>query len=702
MDLSSVPYAYRIDISNESTEFCVSECPTQKPKKEKIAVYVNSTVEEIDIDKVYPSVSVFGHCVPVEESVRNNYTGYSKFTNVFTVMTSDIQRGWYVLVAAVIVPLVLCMILFVISQCVGSCGVCIAVIVSLIISLALSVFFFLYCKVHIYDYKSDNLNKLATTHDYISCIILFFMGVLLFVIFLCLLALTFCFNKRLILGGKMLRLATEAMRGTCCVFIVPFINYILFICIILMLLCTAVCFFSWDEPVVYDNLHSFLEFKIVDKKNYVQIGGTMIYTLPRWLVLISLVACIWIVWFLKDLNISTVSGTVSSYYFTRDKKNDRIEYPVGRSLRLVLFHHFGSVALGSLLDLVTCLFRFVFLGFDNLFKKTDSMCVKTLCCCCYCTVHGFSVGLKYINSQAYTMMMIHGKSYLSSSSDTLGLISRHPLQSSVMYGVSSFILFCTSLNISLITTAVCFFLMRINDFGVTISVIPTINYWGILLIVCLFISFIGSYLILSTFDSAIDTLYLCSLQDEEILECQGESNYTMYATAKMKKITKIMKNFGIKEAENDKMQETLNEMDKPNVPVIVIKTNGSASVSDAVVHSAKVSVNGKKVNNFGSVNNTNNEGSGESVKGTVGKQKKNIMVSENNGEMHVRPINNNQRTIPMSEDNNISTSESSSSSEDSSDNECNGRPVPEDFNNSSNSNNGMTQPEYSSSYVIDY
>lgn len=148
---------------------------------------------------------------------------------------------------------------------------------------------------------------------------------------------------------------------------------------------------------------------------------------------------LWITWWLKHLQHSTVAGAVSQWYFAIDKWRDIGSFPVTGSYFTAIRYHTGSIALGSFLITLLQVVRFLVMV---LLRRCSSCQIHsnrlcTFCCgCLSCCLACVEKIVRYISRNAYIQMMIRGTSFCSSAREALNLLASNLLQIAAIRSVA--------------------------------------------------------------------------------------------------------------------------------------------------------------------------------------------------------------------------------------------------------------------------
>jgi solute carrier family 44 (choline transporter-like protein), member 2/4/5 len=131
--------------------------------------------------------------------------------------------------------------------------------------------------------------------------------------------------------------------------------------------------------------------------------------------------------------------------------------------------------------------------------------------CAICCVSCFEKIIRFINSYAYILIALEGKSFCSAARDAFYLSYRNLALFGIVKSLANIFVLFSSLMISSLTALVGYLLItNIDQYSTSIysPVIPTIAFW--------FIGLIISLIFMTVYGIAADTLCVCLSIDKEI------------------------------------------------------------------------------------------------------------------------------------------------------------------------------------------
>lgn len=114
----------------------------------------------------------------------------------------------------------------------------------------------------------------------------------------------------------------------------------------------------------------------------------------------------------------------SSYYFSSEGGNDG-SADVFEGVKLAYTKHFGSIALGSLIQTIIKIVRTIADAADNDGKGEGDGAAKVVAVCLKCLLNCIEDFLNYLNILAYANMAISGDKYCTSAWNGFMLNLRH-------------------------------------------------------------------------------------------------------------------------------------------------------------------------------------------------------------------------------------------------------------------------------------
>lgn len=215
-----------------------------------------------------------------------------------------------------------------------------------------------------------------------------------------------------------------------------------------------------------------------------------------------LLGFIWVTQFILSCERFTISSAVALWYFTRDKT--LLNSPVSTSIFRLIRYHLGSLALGSLVIAFVILIRWILTFIEGRLKGKENFIAKFLLKCLICCLYCFEKILKFINSNAYIEIAIHGYGFCKAARTAFLVIVSNALRVAAINCVGDFVLFLAKVATVAVVAVVGIELFRDK---------PEIHYvWLPITIACIAVYFIVSCF-LGVYEMTIDAIFICFVED---------------------------------------------------------------------------------------------------------------------------------------------------------------------------------------------
>eukprot|EP01117_Protostelium_nocturnum_P010265 TRINITY_DN368_c0_g1_i1.p1 TRINITY_DN368_c0_g1~~TRINITY_DN368_c0_g1_i1.p1 ORF type:complete len:512 (+),score=171.26 TRINITY_DN368_c0_g1_i1:113-1648(+) len=191
-------------------------------------------------------------------------------------------------------------------------------------------------------------------------------------------------------------------------------------------------------------------------------------------------AYFWIAAFISAVFQSTVAGSLSHWYFSRDPlaSADHFGALPHQSLTNALTKSFGSLALGSL---ILAIFQFANFVLNSLRRANPNNRILRFVISIFQCILGFFEGLfKFVNRFAYIYIGMKGESFCSSAKNCHSLITRNYFNVITVDLLGWFVLFVGKLLGTAVSTTFCMILLQSLHrplTGVTLSIVAIISFW---------------------------------------------------------------------------------------------------------------------------------------------------------------------------------------------------------------------------------
>jgi solute carrier family 44 protein 1 (choline transporter-like protein) len=163
------------------------------------------------------------------------------------------------------------------------------------------------------------------------------------------------------------------------------------------------------------------------------------------------IALIWISQFILGCQSMVITGSVAKWYFTREKS--QFTSSIFNTIINIIVFNMGSIALGSFLITLIKIPRYILMWLQDKFKASGNSTVQYLskaCICCFWCLEKF---MKFINSNAYTIIMIEGCSFCTAAQKAFSIVVENSVRMATINSVGDFMLFLAKVTVSALTLA---------------------------------------------------------------------------------------------------------------------------------------------------------------------------------------------------------------------------------------------------------
>jgi solute carrier family 44 protein 1 (choline transporter-like protein) len=525
----------------DAMQLCVSKCPADtidsKEKLYEFAIETNSklcrydilvedykTLPDKDFDKggpcpelpIYASVSLLNRCVPdvaklaasVPDQIKNVTSGIYAFLNaddIFRRVLSDLYSSWKEMLVLCFVALGIALLMVLCIRYLASVVVWIIVVLAAVGSIAGTAFLWW----TYYDTKTgldadENLDIPLLSVDISNEKAFLVFSIIATVLTVILLLILLVMRTRIALTVALFHEAGKCIADTPLLLLQPVWTF-LFLMIFFVFWIVIFAFISTAgyPEVDYDKFE--VESVIYKKDTVVRVFW--------WYYVIGL---IWTSEFILACQQMVIAGTVTTWYFTRDKAS--LSCTVGKATSRLILHHIGSVAFGSFIILLVKLPRLILMYIQNKCKGSENAVAQCCLKCCICCLWCLEQFLKFLNQNAYTVIAIEGKSFCAAASRAFTIIASNVLRVAAINSVGDFVLFLGKIGVMAGTAAVGIVWLKENE---------ELHYFAVPVLLCCVFSFLIAHCFLSTYEMVIDTLLLCFCEDCQMNDGTDDRRYFM-------------------------------------------------------------------------------------------------------------------------------------------------------------------------------
>ncbi|KAK5638786.1 hypothetical protein RI129_013081 [Pyrocoelia pectoralis] len=251
----------------------------------------------------------------------------------------------------------------------------------------------------------------------------------------------------------------------------------------------------------------------------------------------NLFMMLWMVQFIYGCQNMIIAGTVSRWYFTRNKSV--LHNPILRSACDMFRYHLGTISFGSLLIALIQMLRIVLRSCRRFHKYLLVLCC--LCCVssyieqCMSYVEGF---LKYLTRNAYIVTSIYGTDFLKSGTKAFRLILDNVLQIAVINSVGDFVLVLSKLLVVIGTVLIALLVTQSNS--------HIQNQWAVLLLVAV-VAYLIAHCFITVYEMAVDTIFICFCEDCDMNDGLARPYYMSHSLMEFVEKSRIVLNIKTEE-----------------------------------------------------------------------------------------------------------------------------------------------------------
>ncbi|XP_076082252.1 choline transporter-like protein 1 isoform X2 [Mytilus galloprovincialis] len=530
------PYVFFLDIRKplETTMLCVTKCPDIEIDNingvQEFAIKEGSNLcrYDVPIDKitddankdkcpqvfpVWKSQPLMSYCVPGSLAKLidkgNSIIAYFNSFDLFNKLTSDLARAWREILQLCVLALVFAIIMVLLIRFMASIIVYVILGVAIVASLAGTGFLWWTYADIVSDLNDDIMHKIPLLDIEVRAKTAFLVySIIASVLTVILLLIILVMRKRVGLVVALFYEAGDCLSAVPLLLVQPLWTFLLLMAF----------FFYWVIILAYLSTSEIRE--------YNNVTGHIDYTEHEtvsyfwWYHLIGL---IWTSEFIIACQQLVVSGTVATWYFSRNR-ND-LSCTICKSMKMMIFYHLGSVAFGAFVITLVKLPRMILMYIHKKLKSSagSNKCAEYCLKCCICCLCCLEKCLKFLNQNAYTVVAINGTSFCTSARKAFFTIISNALRVAAINSVGDFILFLGKIGVTAATGAVGIVWFKTKS---------ELHFYAVpVLLVCVFAYFVA-HCFLSVYEMVIDALLLCFVADVD--DNDGTDGRPYYASDKLR------------------------------------------------------------------------------------------------------------------------------------------------------------------------
>jgi len=262
---------------------------------------------------------------------------------------------------------------------------------------------------------------------------------------------------------------------------------------------------------------------------------------------------LWTDQLIKAISMCTVAGSVSVYYFARDKTSNPAFAKGGfASLKTSLWHclrySFGSLILGALIIAIVKFLRYCLMYLNEHTKdlqKKDMLLRLVMKCVAFCLMC-LEKCLKFITGTAYVLIAIKGESFCAATKEAFSLLFANIGTIALAQTISAFIMILADIIVT-VSAGWFFFLYIDGTEKYKIHGTSPVSQPMIPVMCTLCLAAFISHTFMSTFRLAVDTVLICFCIDKKENK-ENPNGYFMSAA--------LCKSLGVKKSDVNKGDKT--------------------------------------------------------------------------------------------------------------------------------------------------
>ncbi|KAH7831326.1 putative Choline Transporter-like (CTL) Family Protein [Monocercomonoides exilis] len=513
VDMTQRPNLFSPSINYENRGWCVKSCPTQQSS----CICMDSEPFEATPETCNSMNETCYYMNEVEFIVKDfrcipsNATKDSEWNQKAGSFIKDFVASFWTIIVGAAIAIVLC---FLYMACMGCCARacvwgCIGVSIGFIFLAGVAAIIIGI----VFMSKSDSSERSAFYA-------LIAVGLVILLIGLISSCCACCWKERITLASYIIEAAANAVKSMpclpCCTVLFSIISAAV----------SVMCFFA----IVF----------FISSRDFVKEQGSWTISIPgyAWVFFIFvLIAYIWMIMFVFGMNEMTIGGSISSWYFTRDRSKQTgnlDKWPVFSAFKRGVRYHSGSVAFGSGLITICTVLQILSEMMADSASDTGNDVIACLCACISCILQCISKYLEFVTSRVYVLISIKGTSYWKSAKQTLFLVLRNIIRTAVLENVVTLIFGIAEFLIDIVSIFFLLMMVRPDIFGLTsknVVYLPSQSWWLSLILGFLLIVFVVDT-IFDTLSFSVTSIFMSFLLDDEM--CQTHPEWNPFGTPELR------------------------------------------------------------------------------------------------------------------------------------------------------------------------
>jgi len=502
VDLPDQPYVFLCgSSSNEGGTIeldykhpiCVAECPmTGEGTHTCYDAATNSTKPVQD----YPTHAVAKrYCMPQSIDLLDDFhdkLSQNEVAKYFTEAVATARGSWPALLACFFLAVVFSYMYLGLLHCFAGVVMWTAMGVLIIIPAFVGGY-------SIYAYFNGGLDGMPSSGDGETDL---FLGIAAFCVSMIFMCLTICMASAISMAIDVIEMASSAIFAMPTMLLEPLLSLVM----------RSVVFFTLITGFV--NLVSTGD---VQKE---EIYRSFEYEWYQWCFLVFyVIMCIWLVNLTKATTQFAIAYASQIWYFTEyDKSGCKLGVPCcpfARGYFYAFSFQLGTLAYGSIVLGLTWAVRVVFSVFVGAMAAEGSTIGKILTSCCLCCVSCYEQFLQFLNKNAYIYSAIYSAEFCYSARQAMALILNSGGSVAMMHG-ATWIFEVAGLGLITGACSIVSYWVVVNDDDFNV---PSSEYYVedpvVMSVLAGMVGFIVSMGFMLSFSAVADSLFLCSVIDEQ-------------------------------------------------------------------------------------------------------------------------------------------------------------------------------------------
>ncbi|XP_050308668.1 choline transporter-like protein 1 [Anthonomus grandis grandis] len=231
--------------------------------------------------------------------------------------------------------------------------------------------------------------------------------------------------------------------------------------------------------------------KIGSEFYFYEQNTAMIITLIYGLVLF-----LWLCQCIQGTQFMIISGSISNWYFTRDKVF--LRSPITKAIAITFKRHMGTVVFGSF---ILTIVQIIKSAIQSLTKNDKFACLVEFC------LDQMEAFLKFLSRNAYIVTAIHGQAFLRSGKRAARLIMQNIRDIIAINYIGDLIIGMAVLLVMILSLLVCWLILFMFP-----EETPEVGHLFTYLIVGIVSLFVGA-ITFGVYETTMETLFICYCED---------------------------------------------------------------------------------------------------------------------------------------------------------------------------------------------